>query len=218
MMCNHRHIILVLALLAWLPLRAQQLRDTLELPRWEPHVAVTTGFMGTNYGDNRLFTTVAPSLTFRPSDRWTLTGGFRITNDMGLDPNYVSGQSRDLSPRRRNGGTGVASVYLEADYQVNSDFWLSASLYHMGGQYAPLYGPANGSAFDVSVTALSAAAAFRFSDNNYLHLSFTMLYDHTGMMPYMLYDTWMNHGWGGWGYYANPNQTMAPPMYYGPWY
>ena len=45
--------------------------DTLRLPKWEPHLAVATGFMGSSAGDNRLFTTVAPSLTYRPSSRWT---------------------------------------------------------------------------------------------------------------------------------------------------
>ena len=43
--------------------------DTLVLPKWEPHLSVSTGFMGTSYGDNRLFTSVAPSLVYRPSDK-----------------------------------------------------------------------------------------------------------------------------------------------------
>ena len=218
MMLKYKHVVLALLLLAAVPLKAQRGMDTIEPPRWEPHVSVTTGFMGSNYGDNRLFTSVAPSLTFRPSTRWELRGGFRITNDMGLNPNYTTNQPRSLAPRRRNGGTGIASAYVEADYRVNDRLWLAASLYHIGGQYAPLFGPANGDAIDISATALSAAAAYRFSNNSYLHLSFTVVRDHTGMMPYMLYDTWMHSGWGGWGCYASPTdyyRLTVPPLYYG---
>ena len=133
--------------------------DTLVLPKWEPHLSVSTGFMGTSYGDNRLFTSVAPSLVYRPSDKWTLVGGFRITTDMGLNPNYTIGTNqRSLAPYKTNGGTGLASGYVEAQYQVNENFWLAGSIYHIGGSYAPFYGPLNGEAFQVSATAISAAA------------------------------------------------------------
>ena len=51
-------------------------KDSVKTLKWEPHLSVSTGFIGSNYGDNRLFTSVAPSLDFRPNDRWRLTGGF----------------------------------------------------------------------------------------------------------------------------------------------
>lgn len=223
-MVKYRHLMLVFVLLASLPLKAQHVQDqdTVVMPKWEPHMSVTTGFVGNSYGDNRLYTSIAPSVTFRPTKKLSFVGGFSVMSDMGLDPNYLSKPVRSLAPRRaNNGGTGVASAYVEADYQVNDRLWLAASLYHVGGQYAPFFGPANGSAFDVSATALSAEAAFRFSDNNYLRLSFTVVRDHTGMMPYMIYDTWMNHGWGRWSSFSSPTdlyRLMGTPMYYGFYY
>ena len=199
--------------------------DTLVLPKWEPHLSVSTGFMGTSYGDNRLFTSVSPSLVYRPSDKWTLVGGFRITTDMGLNPNYTIGTNqRSLAPYKTNGGTGLASGYVEAQYQVNENFWLAGSIYHIGGSYAPFYGPLNGEAFQVSATAISAAAAFRFSNNNLLHISFTYIRDHAGTMPFMLHDAWMHSGgFAPWGLYATPTdyyRMAAPysPMFFGGWY
>lgn len=239
------HIVIVLLLLSsfptvlhaqWLPFypgmvypscyaTADSIPDTIRLPKWEPHLAVSTGFLGTSFGDNRLYTSVAPSLVYRPSDKWTVVGGFRITTDMGLNPNYSIGSSqRCLAPYRTNGGTGLASGYVEAQYQVNDNFWLAGSVYHIGGSYAPLFGPLNSEAFNVSATAISAAAAFRFKNNNLLHISFTYVRDHAGTMPYMLYDTWMHAGgFGPWGMYASPTdyyRMAAPysPMFFGGWY
>ena len=239
------HIVIVLLLLSsfptvlhaqWLPFypgmvypschaTADSIPDTIRLPKWEPHLAVSTGFLGTSFGDNRLYTSVAPSLVYRPSDKWTVVGGFRITTDMGLNPNYSIGSSqRSLAPYRTNGGTGLASGYVEAQYQVNDNFWLAGSIYHIGGSYAPLFGPLNSEAFNVSATAISAAAAFRFKNNNLLHISFTYVRDHAGTMPYMLYDTWMHAGgFGPWGMYASPTdyyRMAAPysPMFFGGWY
>lgn len=178
---------------------------TLELPKVEPHLSVGTGFMGTSYGDNRLYTSVAPSLVYRPSKKWTLMGGFRITTDMGLNPNYPFGSGlTDLAPYRRNGGTGLVSGGVRAQYQVNDNVWLAGSVYHIGGTYAPLYF-GNGNVYDVSCTAISAEAAFRFANNNFLHVSFTYLNDQQGTLPYMMHDAWMHcGGYGGWGFYATP--------------
>jgi hypothetical protein len=178
--------------------------DTVKLSRWEPHLQVSTGFMGTSYGDNRLYTSVAPSLTFRPSDRWAMNAGFRITTDMGLNPNYAySSPERSLAPyKHRNGGTGLAAAHVVAQYQVSDRLWLAAAVYHLGGTYAPVYGFGNGEVFDVSATAVSAAASYRFNDDSFLHLSFTYVRDEQGTLPYLYHDAWM-HGYG-WGMYASP--------------
>ena len=130
--------------------------DTVKLSRWEPHLSVGTGFIGTGNGDNRLYTSVAPSLSFRPNDRWTVNAGFRITTDMGLNANYAfSSPTRSLAPvRHRNGGTGLVSAHMAAQYQVNDRFWLAAAVYRLTGTYAPLYGFGNGDVFDVSATAV----------------------------------------------------------------
>lgn len=195
--------------------------DSLQLPKWEPHLSVTTGFMGSSFGDNRLFTSVAPSMTYRPSDKWTLSAGFRITSDMGLNPHYsLSAPAKDLAPYKRNGGTGLASAYASASYRVNENVWVAAAVHHIGGTYAPLYGFANGDVMDVSATALSAAAAFRFSNNSFLHLSFTVMRDHYGTMPFLYHDLWMHHGGGAWGLYGSPTDFYrmgSPfcPYYYG---
>ena len=105
---------LFICLMSSMPAHAQWKSDadTVKLSRWEPHMSVSTGFLGTSYGDNRLYTSVAPSLTFRPNDRWKMNAGFRITSDMGLNPNYAfSSPTRSLAPvRHRNGGTGLVPM------------------------------------------------------------------------------------------------------------
>ena len=198
---------LFICLMSSMPAHAQWKSDadTVKLSRWEPHMSVSTGFLGTSYGDNRLYTSVAPSLTFRPNDRWKMNAGFRITSDMGLNPNYAfSSPTRSLAPvRHRNGGTGLASAYLAAQYQVSDRLWLAAAVYHLTGTYAPLYGFGNGDVFDVSATAVSAAASYRFGDNNFLHLAFTYRRDEQGTLPYMWHDAWMS-GYGAWGMHALP--------------
>lgn len=196
----------LLCLVSVIPTQAQwkHCADTAELSRWEPHLSVSTGFMGTSYGDNRLFTSVAPSLTFRPNDHWTVNAGFHITSDMGLNPNYAIGSpTKDLAPyRHRNGGTGLASAHVAAQYQVNDRLWLAAAIYHLGGTYAPVYGWGNGEVFDVSATAVSAAASYRFKNDSFLHLAFTYVRDEQGTLPYMWHDAWMSGCYGPWGLYS----------------
>lgn len=223
MATGHRIFLAMVCVCAFLSAGAQtrcvkdnMLRDTAYLPKWEPHLSVTSGFMGTHYGDNRLFTSIAPSLTYRPSDRWTLHAGFRLTSDMGMNPNYIGSSPRSLAPMRPNGGTGMASAHIEAAYQVNDNMWLSASVYHLGGTYAPIYGFANGRAVDISATAISAAAAFRFHDNSFLHLSFTYIRDQYGTMPFLYHDAWMQSGCGPWGFYAGPADMYRMAMPWGP--
>ena len=210
-------VLLLFFLAAAVPSKAQwrSQADTVALPKWEPHLSVSTGFIGSSYGDNRLYTSVAPSLTFRPTDRWAINAGFRITTDMGLNPNYMfSSSAKDLVPyKHRNGGTGIASAHVAAQYQVTDRLWLAASVYHLGGTYAPIYGFGNGSSFDVSATAVSAAASYRFRNDSFLHLSFTYVRDEYGTMPYLFYDTWMHGGCGPWGMCVSPTDyyRMASP-------
>ena len=213
--------ILLICLMAVVPARAQWERgvsDTTQLPRWEPHLSVHTGFMGTNYGDNRLFSSVAPSLTFRPNSRWTVNAGFRITTDMGLNPHFSSSSStRSLAPYRReyNGGTGLASVYAAAQYQVNDRLWLAASVYHLTGTYAPICAFSNGNVLDVSATAVSAAASYRLKDDSFLHFAISYIRDEYGTLPYMWHDAWMHGSYGSWGMYGAPCSHLG---FGGMWY
>lgn len=188
-------------------------QDTL-FSKWEPHLAVGTGFMATSRGDNRLFTSVAPSLTYHASDRLSFYGAFSVVSDLGLNPSYNVGRS--YAPRR-NGGTGLVSLEAGGEYRLNDHIWLAASVWHAGGEYAPLFGPLNGSAMDVSATAVSAAAAFRFNNDNYLHLSFTFVRDHAGTLPWMCHDACMHSGWGWGGSMASPCPAYGCPVGFGGW-
>ena len=193
--------------------------DTISLPKWEPHLQVGMGFLGSANGDNRLFNSVAPSLTYRPNKKWTVNGGFRFTSDMGLNPHFsLSKPEKNLAPYKRNGGTGLASAHLEAVYRAGENVWLAASVYHIGGSYAPLYGFANGDVLPVSATAISAAAAFRFNEESFLQLSFTVLRDHDGTLPYMYHDTWMHGGLGHWGMFASPTDYYRMAIPFNPYY
>jgi len=176
--------------------------DSLKLRQVEPHLSVSTGFIGNSRGDNRVFTSVAPSFTYRANEKVTFMGGFSVLSDFGLDRNFVNNPIRSKAPRRdRNGGTGIVSAEVGMHYQVNDKFLLSAWLYHAGGQYAPFYSRINDGAFDVSVTALSASAAYRFNNEDFLRVSLTVIRDHTGSMPFVLHDAWMSRGWDmGWWY------------------
>ena len=199
---------LVVGMVSVAPSRAQWRddADTVKLPRWEPHLSAGTGFVGSSYGDNRLFTSIAPSLTFRPNGCWTVNAGFRVTTDMGLNPNYAfSSAERSLAPyRHRNGGTGLVSVHAGAQYRANDRLWLAASVYHLTGTYAPYYGFGNGDVFDVSATAFSAAASYRFGNDSFLHLSVTCIRDEYGTVPFLWHDAWMHGGYGSWGMYGSP--------------
>lgn len=218
-------------LLAAMPLQAQWrcgheggelLDDSVTFSKWEPHLFVETGFMATNYGDNRAFTTVAPTLTYHVNERLSFTGGFGLSSDFGLNAHYNI-DNRSYAPyKHRNGGTGLIAGHFSAEYQVSENVWLAASISHIGGTYAPFYGPMNGGAFDVSATAISAAAAFRFNNDNYLRLSITLIRDHAGTLPYMYRDAWM-HSFGPSSYFACSTDyyRMFCPMNMGfcnPWY
>lgn len=221
----NKNILLLILVACVLPLQAQrrpyydrllpQSQDSL-LPRWEPHLAVGTGFTSSTQGDNRLFTAVAPSLTYHASDKLSLFAGFSILSDLGLNPNYNVGRS--YAPRRNNGGTGLVTVEAGGEYQLNEKVWLAASVWHVGGQYAPFFGPLNGDAMEVSATAISAAAAFRFKNDNFLHLSFTIVRDHAGTLPWMYHDAWMHSGFGWGGGMASPYTPYGSPMGCGGWW
>ncbi len=112
----------------------------------------------------------------------------------------------------------MASAHLEAVYRAGENVWLAASVYHIGGSYAPLYGFANGDVLPVSATAISAAAAFRFNEESFLQLSFTVLRDHYGTLPYMYHDTWMHGGLGHWGMFASPTDYYRMAIPFNPYY
>lgn len=195
------------------------MNDTVFLPKWEPHLSVSTGFLGNSYGNSRLFTSVAPSMIYRPNDKCTVSGGFRITSDMGVGAMCKTG-GRSLVPYKDNGSTGLVSGYVEAQYNVSDNIWIAGSIYHIGGSYAPFFDYYNGGAFNVSATALSASAAFRFNEDRLLQVSFTYIRDHAGTMPFVLHDAWMRGGsCGPWSMYANHYQPMMPcsPMFFGGW-
>ena len=63
-------------------------------------------------------------------------------------------------------------------------------------------------------TAVSAAAAFRFNERDFLQLSFTVVHDHYGTLPFMYHDAWMHSGFSPWGLYATPTDyyRMASPF------
>ena len=203
------------------PVFAQLQQDTVS-SKWTPHLSVGTGVLGTSHGENRLFNSVAPSLIFRPNDRWALEGGFRVTTAVSVGSGSNSlfdTPARSLAPYKNQGGsTGLVSAHVSASYRANERLWLSAMVYHLGGNYAPLYGWGAGSEFDVSVTAFSAAATYRFANDSFLHLSFTCLHDTQGTLPMLMHDGWML---GGHGFYSPmlDYSVASPfhPMYMGGW-
>ena len=198
------------------------LYDSLPLPKWEPHLSVGTGFISSYHGDSRMYSTVAPSLVYRPNDKLTVTGGFRITTDLSFNPSYHVGAPRSLAPRRHNGSTGLVSAELGAQYRLGENVWLAAALYHLGGQYVPMYGFASGQTLEMSATAIAASAAFRFNNDNYLHLYVAFIRDNAGTLPHLMYDTFCS-GWGGyggygWSYYDYYRMMSPGAMGFSGWY
>lgn len=194
--------------------------DTVILPRWEPHLYVATGFVGSDYFGSRVFTTVAPSVTYRPNARLEMNAGFRVTSDFGANKIFnVGAPVRSLAPYRHNESTGLVSAHVGAEYQVGDNVWLGASLYHLGGSYAPMYGFWGGNAVDVSVTALTAEAAFRFRNNNFLHLAVSIVRDQYGTLPFLYHDAFMYGGCRAWGFYGAPMGFCGSAMpYCGGWF
>ena len=171
--------------------------DTLVLPRSEPHISMGMGVLSSSRGGTRGYYYVAPNFTFRPGDRWTVNAGFGFMTDAWHSVN-LNATPRSLAPYKHSSdGTRLFQGHVEASYRVSENVWLAAAVAHLGGTYSPVYGPLNGETMDMSVTAVSAAAAFRFADNNFLRLSFTFIRDHGGAMPFLMHDAW--HGGYGMG-------------------
>lgn len=192
-------------------------KDTLS--KWEPHISIGTGFIGATFG-SRAYTTVAPSVRYHLNDRLSFSAGFRVTSDFGFNHvHYMGSSNRNLAPYKQ-GGTGMVSAHASAEYQVNDRLTLAASVYHLGGSYSPLYCPMPGS-MDLSLTAFTAAAGYRFSNDSFLNIYFTYINDRTGAAPYLFHDAFMSSGYGMWGMSPITNgyhllgQMGCSPYYWG---
>lgn len=179
------------------------------ISKWDYHLSVGTGVMG-NRDDARCYTLVAPSISYRPTDRWKINGGFGVMSDFGLVNTYKVDFSNTPSrvPLKQQSNTGIVAGYVAAEYQANEKLWLAASIFGVSGQYNPFFF-GNGQSLPVGLYGGSASMTYKIGDDSFLHLSLHIINDNMGTLPFLYHDALMYSGIGCYGL-MNPYYMHNP--------
>lgn len=173
-------------------------RDT---SRFLVHLSTgTAAVFGWGKGDAYLWT--APSVSYRATDRLTLSGGFAAVGSLlsGYELQQVG--RRSLVPRKR--GTQAMVFSAVAEYRATDRLTLWASVSHATGWYEPLWIP-KGEALDLGITDISGGFAYEFSNESFLEMHFHFVHDHYGNAALgILGHPWYGYGVPTWELYGVP--------------
>jgi hypothetical protein len=154
--------------------------------KMEYHMSLFSGVY-TGWGEAHGYMGAAPSFSYHASDRLTLKAGFAFTTDINSDRYRICGnESRSFAPRRSN-NTGAVGVDVAAEYKVNDNLWMAASIYYLGGSYDPIWNRSN-RPMDLNVYGGSFALHYRTKNDNRFSVYFDFIHDETGAItPWMFY-------------------------------
>ena len=151
------YIALLLALSITLLATAQE-GDT---SRWDFHMS-TGATVATGFGRTQSLGWVAPSVSYRFSDRLKVSGGLAVAGSLLPAGGYtLHGRERSLAPRRE--GTKAGAMWVSATYHPNDRLWLWGSVMHVTGYAQPLW---LDGAMPIEATAISGGVEYKLSDNS----------------------------------------------------
>ena len=156
-------------------------QETDTVPRWDWHLSVGTE-VGAGFGRAQSLGWVAPSVTYRASDRLTVDGGMLVAGSL-LPQGYALQGRRPMSRAPRREGTRAGAVWAKVDYKVSDALWIWASVMHAGGEVQPLW--LDGSA-PLGLTAVSGGLGYEFPNGSLMELHFHLVRDHYGTAPAVL--------------------------------
>lgn len=171
-----------------------RLLDDDSLRRWQFHLSMGTGIVGSRHATSPYFT-ITPSLTFQPSDRLKINASVTMLDSYSMYPggyNIRGREVRNLAPVR-NYSAAAAALSVSATYRASDRLWVAASLFHTSGGLASAalvnpWFPAD-MPLMLDATAFSAAMRYRIGESSFLDIHLTVIDDRTGAFTPMLFGT-----------------------------
>ena len=167
--------------------------------RVDYNVVLSTGVVANSF-DAAAYTMVAPSVSFRPSERVQVSAGFSYLTDWnGVELDKSA--DVDLAPRKAS--TNMGSAYVQASYSPNPNLCISGTAFYIGGTMSPVF---SGYYRPLEVSSYGAAAdvLFKTKRNTTISLHLSFIKDNKDT-PFP---------WGGYGYnpyYRGPLSAMMNP-------
>lgn len=121
---------------------------------------------------------VAPRLSWQPTQRLTLRGGFAAEASLLPTPALHGLAPQSLAPRRQ--GSRMASLWAEAVCKPNDRLWLWAAVAHTRGQFQPLW---LDRALPIQATAFSGGLGYQLPGGSFLELDFHFVHDRYATLP-----------------------------------
>ena len=156
--------------------------------RWDFHMS-TGATVATGFGRTQSLGWVAPSVSYRFSDRLKVSGGLAVAGSLLPAGGYtLHGRERSLAPRRE--GTKAGAMWVSATYHPNDRLWLWGSVMHVTGYAQPLW---LDGAMNIEATAISGGVEYALGNGSMIGMHFHFVHDHYGSLLYPPY----GHGWYG---------------------
>ena len=172
--------------------------------RVDYNVILSTGVVA-NGIDAAAYTMVAPSMSFRPSERVQVSAGFSYLTDWS---SMELGKANDVDLAPRKASTNMGSVYVQASYSPNPNLCISGTAFYIGGTMSPVF---SGYYRPMEVSSYGAAAdvLFKTKRNTTISLHLSFIKDNKDT-PFPC---------GGYGYNPYYRSTLSPMInpYYPFW-
>ena len=165
--------------------------------RVDYNVVLSTGVVA-NSIDAAAYTMVAPSVSFRPSERVLVSAGFSYLTDWS---GVELGKTDDVDLAPRKTPTQMGSAYVQASYSPNPNLCISGTAFYIGGTMSPVF---SGYYRPLEVSSYGAAAdvMFKTKHNTTINLHLSFIKDNKDT-PFP---------WGGYGYNPYYRGGLSPMM------
>ena len=157
--------------------------------RWRFRMS-TGATVAAGFGHTQSLVWMAPSVSYRASDRLTVSGGLAAAGSLLPAGGYTlhGRDERSLAPRRE--GTRAGALWVSATYHPNDRLWLWGSVAHVTGYAQPLW---LDGAMPIEATTISGGVEYELPGGNLLGMEFHFVHDRYGTLPPPIYGYGM-HG------------------------
>ena len=173
--------------------------DTCSSPKYDYHLTLGSGVISNGF-DATAYTAISPSFHFKVTPKLNINTGLTLLSDLSPHGMQIGNGSKDIPTHSPT--TQMLSGYVQAEYQADSNLYISGTAFYIGGTLSPAFS-LFGCPREISSYGGAATINYKTKNNNTISINVAVIKNNKDMLP--LYGNYHHmSSFSPFNYYYNP--------------